>query len=381
MEDHVGPPKWALDIEYPEPSRILLKLSGNWAVTAHLPVIDKVVDAIQQHPDVELLDINATEVTKFDSGLVVWLIKVEKFCKEKNIDFHRANLPEGVQRLFYLSHEVPPRGFVHKVEDTSLLGIIGSSTIKLWRRSNDLSEIIGATLLGFFRLMFGKAILVPRDILRFMQNGGLEALGIVSLASFLIGVTLAIIGITQLGKYGAESYIANIEMIGVLRELGCVITGIVMSGRTASSYAAEIGAMQVHEELDALHSLAISRIDFLVLPRVIALLITMPLLVIYANVIANFGGLFFSVLVLKVSYLEYINQAREAFDINDFNISLIKGFIFGYFIAIAGCLRGIQCGRSVSAVGDAATSAVVLAMVLVIMANVVIDLMLYALGI
>lgn len=381
MENHVKQAKWELEIQYPETSRILLKLSGDWAVTAHLPVITDVVNGIKSHPDVQILDIDATHVSRFDSGLVVWLMKVERFCKQENIDFHRANLPEGVQRLFHLAHEIPPRGFVHEEEDKSFLGNLGGAGRRLWRRINQLFEIIGATLLGFFRLMFGKAIFVPREILRFMQTGGHEALGIVSLTAFLIGVTLAIIGITQLEKYGAESFIANIEVIGVLRELGCLITGIVMSGRTAASYAAEIGSMQVHEELDALHSLAISRIDFLVLPRVIAMLITMPLLVVYANVIANFGGLFFSVLVLKVSYLEYINQAREAFEISDFNISLIKAFIFGYFIAIAGCLRGIHCERSVSAVGDAATSAVVLAMILVIMSNVVIDLMLFALGI
>ena len=115
-------------------------------------------------------------------------------------------------------------------------------------------------------------------------------MGIVSITAFLIGITLAIIGITQLKKYGAEKYIAKIEIVGILRELGCLITGIVMAGHTASAYAAEIGAMQVHEELDALESLAISRIDFLVMPRVLAMMITMPILVIYANVIANVEG-------------------------------------------------------------------------------------------
>lgn len=372
---------WQLDIGLAEPSTILLKLSGSWEVTAHLPRTRDVEKAIKNNPDVTKIDIDTSEVSRYDSGMVVWLIKIEKLCADKNIVFNKNTLPTGVQRLFQLAHEVPPRGFVHEEEDTSVLGNLGAATRVVVFETSELLGMIGATLVGFARLLSGKAIYVKKDILRFIQAGGHQALGIVSLAAFLIGITLAIIGITQLRKYGAEAYIANIAVIGVLRELGCLVTGIVMAGRTASSYAAEIGAMQVHEELDALHSLAISRVDFLVMPRVIGLMITMPFLVIYANVIANFGGLMFSVFVLNVSYLEYIMQARDAFEISDFIISVVKAGVFGYLIAIAGCFHGMQCGRSVAAVGDVATYAVVSAMVLIIMANVVVDLMLFALGI
>lgn len=372
---------WKLDIEFPESTHLLLKLSGSWAVTTHLPSIETVVHAVKTHPDISHINIDARDISAFDSGLVVWIIKIDNFCQTHNIVFNKSTLPEGVIRLFNLSKEVPPRGFTHVEEDKTVLGNIGASTVDLWHRTNDLLEIVGATLFAFFRLIVGRAIFVKHDILRFIQQAGHEAVGIVSLAAFLIGVTLAVIGISQLKKYGADVYIANIEVIGILRELGCLITGIVMAGRSASAYAAEIGAMQVHEELDALQSLAISTIDFLVMPRVIAIVFTLPILVIYANVIANLGGLLFSITVLDISYLEYINKAREAFTLTDFFIGLVKAYVFGYLIAIAGCLRGLQCGRSVSEVGDSTTSAVVLAMVLIVIANVTIDLMLYAIGI
>lgn len=373
--------KWKLDIEFPQTTHMLLKLSGSWAVTTHLPSIQSVIEAYKTHPQISNIVIDASEISEFDSGLVVWIIKVDNFCQSHQISFDKSNLPEGVVRLFNLSKEVPPRGFHHVEEDKTVLGNIGAATVVLWNRTNDLLEIVGATLFAFFRLIFGRAIFVKHDILRFIQHAGHEAVGIVSMAAFLIGVTLAVIGISQLKEYGAEVYIANIEVIGVLRELGCLITGIVMAGRSASAYAAEIGAMQVHEELDALNSLAISTIDFLVMPRVIAIVFTLPILVVYANVIANLGGLLFSVTVLDISYLEYINKAREAFTLADFFVGLVKAYIFGYLVAIAGCLRGLQCGRSVSEVGNAATSAVVLAMVLIVIANVTIDLMLYAVGI
>ncbi len=376
--DTSTPQSWQFDIDFLESHLMRLRLSGSWAVTAHLPSLERIIQAYKTHPDIQKLEIDCSDITAFDSGFIVWIIKIDNFCEQHHILFDKSTLPEGAIRLFKLSKEVPPRGFTHLEEDKSIFGNIGAATRELWHRTNDLLEIVGATLFAFFRLIFGRAIFVKHDILRFIQQSGHEAVGIVSLAAFLIGVTLAIIGISQLKKYGADVYIANIEVVGVLRELGCLMAGVVMAGRSASAYAAEIGAMQVHEELDALQSLAISRIDFLVMPRVIAMVITLPILVIYANVIANVGGLIFSITVLKISYLEYINKAREAFALGDFFIGICKAYIFGYLIAIAGCLRGLQCGRSVSEVGDAATSAVVLSMVLIVIANVIIDLMLYA---
>ncbi len=379
--DASGGLHWQLEVDCSTPTTLTLTLSGAWVLMASLPSLDSVVAAIQRCPELTTIDINTQNLSVYDSGMVVWLMKVEKLCTENQFSFKISSLTEDVQRLFQLAHEVPPRGFVHEEEDKSILGNVGLAMKTVWHRSNELMEILGATLIGFGRILGSKARFLRKDILRFIQTGGHEALGIVSLTAFLIGITLAIIGGTQLKKYGAQEYIANIEIVGILRELGCLITGIVMAGHTASAYAAEIGAMQVHEELDALQSLAISRTDFLVMPRVLALVITMPILVIYANVIANMGGLLFSVFILKISYLEYIDNAREAFALADFFIGIVKAFIFGYLIAIAGCLRGLQCGRSVSEVGDSATSAVGLAMILIIIANVVIDLMLYALRI
>lgn len=372
---------WNLAIEQTTPTLMLLKLSGYWCIQCHLPNLNKVSAAIAQHPETLQLQVNTEELVDYDSGLVIWLLKLEQLCHSHKISLDNQKLPDGVQRLISLSKEVPPRGYIHVPEDTTLLGRTGQATVHIWRRTWELIDLTGAAIIGSARFIMGRSIFMKRDILLLIQDNGPDAILIVSALAFMMGFTLALIAEVQLSKFGTEIYIADFEVVGVLRDIGAMMTGIIMAGRTCAAYAAEIGSMKTDGEFDSLHALGISGVDFLVMPRIIATVLMMPLLLIYADVIANFGGLLFCTLFLDITYLEYITQARNAFEITDFFIGIGKGFLFGYLIAIAGCLRGLQCGRTAAAVGNAAMSAVVLGLVLVMGCNTLIDFILYALRI
>jgi len=163
--------------------------------------------------------------------------------------------------------------------------------------------------------------------------------------------------------------------------MGAMMTAIIMAGRTGAAFAAQLGTMQVNEEIDALRTLGISPIDFLVLPRMIALVLMLPLLCLYANLMGILGGAMVGVGMLDLSVVQYFNETRDAIRLTDFMAGLFKSGVFGILIALSGCLRGMQCGRSSSAVGLAATSAVVTGIVAIVVADAVLTVIYDLLGI
>ena len=193
-----------------------------------------------------------------------------------------------------------------------------------------------------------------------------QALGIVTLISFLIGLILAFMGAIQLRQFGAQIYVADLVGLGMTREMGAVMTGIIMAGRTGAAFAAQLGTMQVNEEIDALTTMGIPPMEFLVLPRMLALMLMMPLLCVYADLLGMVAGLLIGTGFLDLSLTQYVNETRKAVDLVDLGLGLFKSGVFGALVALAGCLRGMQCGRSAAAVGAAATSAVVTGIVWII---------------
>ena len=192
-----------------------------------------------------------------------------------------------------------------------------------------------------------------------IDNAGLRAIPIVCLISFMIGLIIAFVGHMQLAMFGAEIYVAALVAISMIRILGAVMTGIIMAGRTGASYAAEIGTMRVNEEIDALKTMGISPVQFLVVPRVVALTITMPILTIIADVVAIFGGLCVAIAVMNVSVAEYWQTTMDWLSFNNFAIGVLHGWLFGWVIAIAGCWCGMHTKRTADGVGRATTRAVV----------------------
>jgi len=199
-----------------------------------------------------------------------------------------------------------------------------------------------------------------------MQECGAQALPIVSLISFLVGLILAFVGAIQLRPFGAQIYVANLVGLGMAREMGALMTGIIMAGRTGAAFAAQLGTMTVNQEIDALTTLGLRPMEFLVVPRMLALVLMMPLLCLYADLVGILGGAVVGVGMLNLGTVQYYQQTLYILQLRDFVLGLIKGAVFGILVALAGCLRGMQSGRSASAVGAAATSAVVTGIVWII---------------
>jgi phospholipid/cholesterol/gamma-HCH transport system permease protein len=240
---------------------------------------------------------------------------------------------------------------------------------------------IGEASLAIIKLAVGRAQFRLSDLLVTIQECSAQALPIVSLISIMVGIILAYIGAIQLKIFGAQIYVASLVGIGMVRALAAVMTGVIMAGRTGASFAAQLGTMQVNEEIDALKTLGISPMEFLVLPRMLALFLMMPLLSLYANLMGILGGLIIGVSVLDLNVLEYYAKTRESVHLNDLLVGLFSAAVFGILVAIAGCLRGMQCGRSASAVGEATTSAVVTSIISIVVAMALITFVCHALNI
>ena len=235
--------------------------------------------------------------------------------------------------------------------------------------------------MAFARMLRGKARFRHRDMFRIIQDVGAEALPIVSLISVLVGFILAYVGSLQLRQFGADEYVANLVAIAMSREMAAMMTGIIMAGRTGAAFAAQLGTMTANEEIDALRTAAISPMEFLVLPRILALVLMLPLLTLYANLMGMIGGAGVGLMLLDIEPLQYLTQTRNSVDLVDFATGLIKSAAYGVIVAVSGCLRGMQCGRSASAVGEAATSAVVTGIVFIVVCSATLTVVYQVLGI
>jgi phospholipid/cholesterol/gamma-HCH transport system permease protein len=227
---------------------------------------------------------------------------------------------------------------------------------------------IGENARAFSRLMTGRARFRGSDFALLIQQCGAEALPIVTLVSLLVGLILAYMGAIQLAQFGAQIFVADLVALGMAREMGAMMTAVIMAGRTGASFAAELGTMTVNEEIDALKSTGISPAEFLILPRLLALSIMMPLLCLYSILLGIIGGAVVGVAVLDLGYIGYFDATRNALSLGDFGAGLLRSSVYGAIVAISGCLRGMQCGRSASAVGAATTSAVVTSIVWIVVA-------------
>jgi phospholipid/cholesterol/gamma-HCH transport system permease protein len=239
---------------------------------------------------------------------------------------------------------------------------------------------IGASAIAVKQWLLHKAKTRRSDIQFFIEQAGPKALPIVTLISVSVGMILAYLGSVQLRQLGAQVYVANLVSIGMVREMGALMTGIIVAGRTGAAYAAQLGTMQVNEEIDALKTMGVSSMEFLVIPRLLALIFVMPLLCIYADIIGIAGGALIG-LGMDVSFNQYILQTKGAVDWVDIVTGLYKSIIFGILIAVAGCQAGLACGRSSTAVGVATTTAVVRAIVYLVLADAAFNVLFDKLGI
>jgi phospholipid/cholesterol/gamma-HCH transport system permease protein len=361
---------------------LLIRLADSWKLGTEVPPADEVVKHLQTFPQIKQLTFDTHDLTGWDSTLLIFLAKVIATCAQKNIDVNKTGLPEGVRRLLDLAAAVPERKGARREEVREpFLSRVGGDAMNFGTSSVELLSFVGEASLAFGRFVRGKATFSRADLLALLQDCGIQALPIVTLISVLVGLIFGFVGAVQLQAFGAEIYVASLVGIAMVRVMGAIMTGIIMAGRTGARFAAEIGTMQVNEEIDALQTLGISPMEYLVLPRMLALTLMMPLLCLYADLMGILGGFIVGVGMLDLNILEYYHQTKISVQINNLWIGLLHSFVFGILVALAGCLRGLQCGRSATAVGSATTSAVVTGIVAIIVATAIITVICNVLGI
>ena len=365
----------------PVENGFLLHFIGDWSYTAGIPDISPLLRHIDSVKTTSI-SFNTEKLHAWDTGLMTFLIELIDTCERNNIQVDRENLPDGARRLLALAYAVPERkGARRAILGQPILAMIGNVTIEVHRTWNDMLTFVGDLCRAGGNLILGRARMRASDLFYQIEAAGPSALMIVTLISTLVGMILAFVGAVQLRLFGAEIFIANLVGLGMAREMGAIMTAIIMAGRSGSAYAAQLGTMQVNEEIDALKTMGISPIEFLVLPRLLALCITMPLLCIYSMFMGILGGAIVSAVLFELSFYQYYQQVQDFVPLKHFIIGIIKAAVFGVLVATAGCFRGLQCGRSASAVGFAATSAVVTSLVLIIVADAVITVICQVLGV
>jgi phospholipid/cholesterol/gamma-HCH transport system permease protein len=275
--------------------------------------------------------------------------------------------------------EAPPersrRFFVDGVAD------IGRATEDTARETLDLIAFFGAVIETFGRLIIHPRRLRWISVIHHIEQTGLNALPIVGMISFLVGVVLAFQGADQLARFGAQVFTINMVGISVLREMGILLTAIVVAGRSGSAFTAEIGAMQVNEEVDALRVIGLDPMEVLVAPRILALVIALPLLTFFADMMGLLGGGVMSVLLVDVSFGQYWRLLNNAVSFNTFAIGMVKAPVFAFLIALVGCFEGLRVTGSAESVGRLTTRAVVEGIFLVIIFDALFSILFSYLGI
>jgi phospholipid/cholesterol/gamma-HCH transport system permease protein len=360
---------WQLTVDHPAPDVVVVHLSGTWRLEDRLPGLGDLEGALVRDPAAGRLVVDARGVTAWDTGLVAFVLKLVQFCERRGVVVDRQSLPPGVNRLIGLATAVPQRKTGAPGAPSTWLARLGLASIAVWESTLQFVRFVGDAVLALGRLLRGRANFRWVDLFVVIEDCGPKALPIVTLISFLVGLILAFMGAVQLRNFGASVYVADLVAIAATREMGCLMTGIIMAGRTGAAFAAQLGTMRVNEEIDALVTMGIPPMDFLVLPRLVALILMMPLLTVYSDLLAILGGAFVGVTMLGLGIIEYAERTSVALTLTNFLLGVVKGSVFGVLVALSGCLRGMQCGRSAAAVGLATTSAVVTAIVLIVVAE------------
>jgi phospholipid/cholesterol/gamma-HCH transport system permease protein len=338
---------------------LLLEIAGDWLARAGLPGIAPVEKELATG-GAKAIEFDTTALGRWNSGLMTFILKCYAVCQANKLAFRAETLPAEVGKLIQLSQAVPEKkDAARKATQAPLLHRIGDSAIGGWEGSRGMLTFIGENVLAFLKLVRGQAQFRWADAFLVMQECGPQALGIVALINFLIGMILAFVGATGLTRFGASIYVADLVSIATVREMGCIMTGIIICGRTGAAFAAQLGTMKVNQEIEAFQTFGISPVEFLVLPRMVALILMMPLLCLFADLISIAGGFLISTLMLNITPSLYLHRTVEAITLGSFLLGVFKGAYFGVLIALTGCLRGIQCGTNAAAVGQATTSAVV----------------------
>jgi phospholipid/cholesterol/gamma-HCH transport system permease protein len=371
-------PPWTLRVAG---GRAELQLAGDWQSGAEGPVASaEILDQLALQGAPRQLSVSGAALGTWNSRLAAALFGLQQNARRRGISTEFTNLPADLARMLTMG------GALEEIAEPetsapTLFVAVGERVLRLLSATNEVCASIGAVVLAALAVSRGRARVRTGDYSALVRAAGAGALGIVAVVNFLVGAILAFIGAVQLELFGAQIYVADLVGIATAREMAAIITAIVLAGRTGAAYASEIAAMQGNEEIDALRTLGVSPYEYLMMPRVFALSVVMPFLYIYACAVGIFGGLVIAVGMLHMTADAYVEEIRRAVGVHHFVIGGLKSLCFGALIAIVGCHIGLQAGRSAADVGRAATSAVVVSILGIILIDAVFAVCAYVLGV
>lgn len=356
-------------------------VGGEWKLDQGWPgSADRAMAALEDG-SVRKVRITTGELESWDTALLTFLMALVSRAQKRGLPVVRE-LPASLEQLVALTFAVKSKeGSGRTRDDQSFFAKVGGALLSLPGSMGNIMAFVGDVVLSFARFVTGRSAMRSADLFDAMYECGVRSLPIVMVTNLLFGLILAFVGAVQLTTFGAQIYVAGLVGIGMLRILGAVMVGVVMAGRIGAAYAALIGTMQVNEEVDAIETLGISPVDFLVLPRILALSLMVPLLTVFADVLGIFGGFLVSITLLDLTPMEYVSATISMVSFKQGIVGLVYASAFGIIIAISGCYHGMRCGRSAQAVGEATTTAVVHSIVGIIVAAALITVICNALGV
>lgn len=352
---------------------LTVRVGGRWQMAGGRPewavVAARAVGPGGERPTRVRLE--AADLAEWDSALALFVHDAQSWALGAGAGFESEGFPAGLGELAGLLGRRPAAPESPHVPPASFFAAVGAATLTLGREARDIARLVGDCVYSVMRFASGRAQFRWRDTLGEMQDCGVMALPIVCVTSFLVGVILAYQAAAQLRQFGADLYVADMVGIAMVREMGPLMTAVVLAGRTGAAFAATLGSMKANEEIDAFETLGVSPVDFLVMPRISALFLMLPLLVFFSDALGILGGMAIAVGTLDIPAGLYWGELKAFVDLSDVATGLIKAATYGGLIGLAGCLRGLQAERSADGVGRAATSAVVTSILLLILANAV----------
>ncbi|MFH1596049.1 MAG: MlaE family lipid ABC transporter permease subunit [Pseudomonadota bacterium] len=352
-----------------EKGEVTLAVSGRLALE-NLNLVRTEIQGLLSRIAPARLAVDLAGVEYLDSAGALVLLEVEGAARARNIAFSFVNLTPEIQGILDLidpaALSTPP---LISEETPALLEQVGEASLRIWR---DLIQVM--TFLGELLLALAYSLLHPRsvrwgEVFFYLKRVGADGLPIVGLISLLLGLIIAFMSSLQLKQFGANIYVASLLAIAMVRELGPIMTAILVAGRSGSAFAAEIGTMMVNEEVDALVSMGFDPVRFLAVPKVLATVVAVPLLTLYADLFGILGGMIVGVVGLDLTVFTYIYETQKSLDLFEIVSSLVKAGVFAVLIAGIGCQRGFQVRGGAQSVGAATTSAVVAAIFLIIVTD------------
>jgi phospholipid/cholesterol/gamma-HCH transport system permease protein len=362
-----------------------IAVGGHWRLTQpHPDWHDVAAAALHAQPagfrPVAVRVVAAPDLGEWDSALPLLLRAARRGAEAAGARFETAGLPAAAVELERLLAGGTPPGEAEPAPATDLFTVVGNLTHGLAAEARGFTHLVGECSYSAGRFLRGQAQFRWRDCLLEMQLCGGQALPIVGVIAVLTGVILAYQAAAQLRQFGADIFVADMVGIAMVREMGPLMTAIVLAGRTGAAFAATLGSMKANEEVDALQTLGVSPVDFLVMPRLLALFAMLPLLVLFANALGILGGLLIALTTLDIPANLYWTETKSFVDLSDLFTGLVKAATYGALIGLAGCQRGLEAERSAGGVGAAATRAVVTSIFLIIVANAVFAVVFNLLG-